>query len=607
MSVAPKNPNQKLDFLDEALMKCKQVMYYVFAFSFAANILMLATPIYSMQVLDRVLSSGSEATLLMLSLLVTVMFLALCLITVAKSFAMTRVGEWLDRQVAPKLMALTLATAAQRGGIVSGSQNIRDFANVKGFLTGQAMNTLMDVPWSPVFLIVIFIIHPVQGIIGIVGAIILVLMAVLNESVVRKTLESANENSVRSLGVAEIATRNAEAVEAMGMTNSVVNSWNKRNIEVSELQMLAGNRSSVISSTTKFIRLFLQLVVLGVGTYLTLQHQMTSGAIIACSILIGRALAPFEAAIATWKALADARKSYSRLKASIEKAPARFEGILLPEPKGQLVVEKLVFAPPGSNRPTIKSISFGINPGDVLGVIGSSAAGKTTLAKLIVGVWKPVSGAVRLDGADVYTWNREQFGKYVGYLPQDVELFDGTVRQNIGRMQPEASDEMVIEAAKMAGVHDLVLRLPDGYDTQIGIGGAALSAGQRQRVALARAFFGTPKLIVLDEPNANLDSAGELALVGAINNAKKNNITTVIISHRPNILNAVDKVLVMNDGQIEDFGSAAEVAAKYTRNTATLQQQQQNIQISAGKPANDAGEGGKPQSPLFPAPPKDVG
>ena len=571
MSNVPRN--NKKDFLDEALAKCKGVIWYMFLFSFAANTLMLATPIYSMQVLDRVLSSASEATLLMLSILVTALFAALTLMTAARSFCMIRVGEWLDRQLAPKLMAMTLATAAQRGAMVSGAQNIRDLNNVKSFITGQPLTTLMDVPWTPVFIIVIFMIHPVQGLIALAGCVVLLLFAIVNESVVRKTLEAANENSVRTLGVAEIATRNAEVVEAMGMTTSVIGAWQRRNMEVSALQMLASNRSNVIMSSTKFFRLFIQLLVLGTGAFFALQHQMTSGAIIACSILIGRALAPFEAAIGTWKSFTDMRKSYSRLKSNIEKAPARFEGILLPEPKGQLMVERLVFAPPGGAKPTLKGITFGILPGDTLGIIGASAAGKTTLAKLMVGVWKPTSGAVRLDGADVYTWNREQFGKFVGYLPQDVELFDGTVRDNIARLQLEVPDEQVIEAAKLAGAHDMILRLADGYETQIGIGGASLSAGQRQRVALARAFFGTPRLMVLDEPNANLDSAGEAALVVAINNAKRKGITTVIISHRPNILNAVDKILVLNDGLVEDFGSAAEIATKFARNSAALQQQ----------------------------------
>lgn len=588
MSAAPKSRTAKLDILDEALARCKTVLWYMFGFSFVANILMLAMPIYSLQVLDRVMSSASEATLGMLSILIICMFAVLALITAARSFTMIRVGEWLDRQLAPKLMTLTLSTAAQRGGVASGAQNQRDLTVIKNFITGPSLSTLMDVPWTPVFLIVIFIIHPIQGMIGLAACFVLMGLGVLNESVVRKTLESANENSVRTLGLAEIASRNAEVVEAMGMTHSVVDSWHKRNIEVSELQMLASNRSNIIMSITKFLRLVVQIMILGVGALLALHQEITPGAIIACSILIGRALGPFEAAIGTWKSLTDARKSYGRLKQSIERAPSRFEGILLPEPKGQINVERVVFAPHGSNKPTIKGVTFGLVPGDILGVIGSSAAGKTTLAKLIVGVYKPVAGNVRLDGADVYSWNREQFGKFVGYLPQDVELFDGTVRDNIARMQPDISDEQIIEAAKMAGAHEMILRLNDGYETQIGIGGTSLSAGQRQRVALARAFFGTPRLLVLDEPNANLDSAGEAALLVAINNAKKKGITTIIISHRPSVLNAVDKILVMNDGLVEDFGSAAEIAAKFARGQSVAPPQQPSAQI--------AGSGGAPQA-----------
>ena len=540
------------------------------------------------------MSSGSEATLIFLTALIVMMFGVMSLISAVRSFAMIRVGEWLDRQLAPKLMTLTLATAAQRGGVISGAQNQRDLSVIKNFITGQPLSTLMDVPWTPIFLIVIFIMHPVQGLVALLGCIILLGLAILNESVVSKTMSAANESSVRTLGVAEIATRNAEVVEAMGMTNSVVQSWNKRNIEVSELQMLASNRSNVIMSVTKFFRLFIQVLVLGGGAFLALNHEITPGAIIACSILISRALGPFEAAIGTWKAWTDCRKSYDRLKQNIDRAPVRFEGILLPEPKGQLMVERLVFAPAGTNKPTLKGITFGVIPGDILGIIGASASGKTTLAKLMVGVWKPTSGNVRLDGADVYNWNREQFGKYVGYVPQDVELFDGTVRQNIGRMQAGIPDEQVIEAAKLAGAHEMILRFTDGYDTQIGIGGTNLSAGQRQRVALARAFFGNPRLMILDEPNANLDSSGEAALVTAINNAKKKGITAIVISHRPSILNAVDKILVLNDGVVEDFGSAAEVAAKFARAQSVAAQAQQ-AQIAAApndiKPAGNVANG----------------
>ena len=571
----PKNKNAKLNILDQALHDCKAVGWYIFAFSFTSNLLMLAMPIYSMQIMDRVMSSGSEATLGYLTFLITAMFAVMSVIGATRSFCMIRIGEWLDRQLAPKLMSLTLMTAAQRGGVVSGAQNQRDLSVIKNFITGAPLATLMDVPWTPIFLIVIFMMHWVQGLIALVGCLVLLGLAILNESIASKTLAAANESSVRTLGVAEIATRNAEVVEAMGMGSAVVQAWHKRNIEVSELQMLASNRSNIIMTVTKFFRLFIQVLVLGGGAYLALQHEITSGAIIACSILIGRALGPFEAAIGTWKAWVDCKKSYERLTQNIERAPVRLEGILLPEPKGQVIVERLVFAPHGSNKPTLKGVSFGILPGDILGIIGSSAAGKTTLAKLMVGVWKPSSGNVRLDGADVYSWNREQFGKYVGYVPQDVELFDGTVRQNIGRMQQTVMDEHVVEAAKLAGAHDMILRLSDGYETQIGIGGSNLSAGQRQRVALARAFFGTPRLLILDEPNANLDTTGEAALVTAINNAKKKGITTIIISHRPNILNAVDKILVMNDGMVEDFGTAAEVAAKFTARTQQVTAQQQ--------------------------------
>ncbi len=588
MSVAPQK-EKKDNILDKMSKQLRPALIYMGLFSFFCNLLMLALPLYSLQVLDRVISSASISTLVWLTIVMTVMFIALAVFTVVRSFGMIKIGEWIDSKLGATLLQYTISTAAVKGpGAASGSQNLRDLATVKGFVTGAGINALFDLPWSVIYLLVILAIHPVIFFIGLIGAILLFLLGVLNEVVIRKTLDKANEGSVKSMTSAEIGTRNAEVVEAMGMAQALLTRWKKSNQPITDLQSLASYRSGIISAVTKFIRMMLQIMVLGVGAYLVLKHQMTTGAIIANSILIGRALAPFDVAISSWKQFVDFRKSLSRLDKNIDEAPQRQGGMSLPAPKGRLSVEKIVFAPPGTAKATIKGISFVLNPGEILGVIGASAAGKSTIAKLLVGVWKPLSGVVRLDGADVYTWNRDEFGKYIGYVPQGVELFDGTVRDNIARLQEGIPDEMIIEAAQQAGAHEMILQLSQGYDTDIGISGAALSAGQRQRVALARAFLGTPKFLVLDEPNANLDTMGEAALVQALANAKQRGITTVIISHRPSILNVVDKLMVMNDGIIEDFGNAAEVAAKFTKANPLQQQPRPRVASVGGNTPGQA-------------------
>ena len=576
----PENKNQdRLNFLDEAIQTSKQAFKFVFLFSFAANILMLALPIYTLQVLDRVVSTGSMQTLFMLTVVIGGLLIAYGAFMAVRSATLIRLGQWFDKQVGSKLVALSLSISAIAPG-VSASQYLRDLTNIKTFIMGPSLTALFDAPWSIIYFAVIFMIHPMLGVVSIVGGIALMFFAILNERAAKKATNKANEISVKTMGAIETSSRNSEVIEAMGMMDYVVNKWREKNDEMLDLQAVAGGRSNLVTSAAKAVRSLLQVMIMGVGAYLVINNSLTVGGMIACSILAGRALAPFEIAISGWNQVTSARQSYERLKKVIDNSPQRVESISLPAPEGSLLVEKLVFAFPGTEKAIIRGVEFALNPGDILGIIGPSASGKTTLAKLMVGVWKPSNGAVRLDSADVYSWNRADFGQHIGYLPQDVELFEGTIRENIARMKADASDEDVVAAGKISGAHEMILRLPEGYDTHIGAGGANLSAGQRQRVGLARAFFGNPKFLVLDEPNSNLDDIGENALVMAIKNAKELKITTVIIAHRPTVLNFVDKILLLRDGLAADFGPAKEILAKYARGaTPQVQQQQAQQQV----------------------------
>ncbi len=570
------NPSQKKgsDTLRHVLQTSRKAFWYVLLFSAAANLLMLVMPIYSLQVLDRVATSRSIETLMMLSILAVFLLVVYGALQALRSMILIRLGTWFDEQLGTKFLAASIATSAVAPN-ASGAQNLRDLNQLKQFLTGPGLSALFDAPWSLIFLIVIFMIHPWPFTITLLGGLLLLLAAYLNEKAVKSSLSKANEENIIAMNHVDRAARNAEVVEAMGMMNAIAAKWQVMNQAVVAGQTQASLRSSIITATARSVRMVQQVAIMGMGAYLVVKSEMTFGGVIACSIMAGRALAPFEAAMGAWSSISTARQSHGRLMRSLDEAPLREESISLPEPRGLIEVEKLMYAPPGQKLPVLKGVSFNLAPGDILGVIGPSAAGKSTLAKLMVGVWRAQNGAVRLDGADVYNWKRSEFGKHIGYLPQSVELFDGTVRENIARMQTDVSDDTVIQAAQVAGAHDLILRLPNGYETEIGVGGSNLSAGQRQRIGLARAFYGNPKFMVLDEPNSNLDEQGEAALQQALRNAKALNITTVVIAHRPTVLGAVDKILMLRDGVVADFGTAKDVLQKYVRKAPAAGQQAQ--------------------------------
>jgi ATP-binding cassette, subfamily C, bacterial len=556
----------------KALDKCKPVFWIVFAFALGVNLLMLITPVYSLQVLDRVLGSQNLQTLLYLTMIMVILYMALHLIQVARSFTLIKLGEWLDNNISPDLLINSIKTAAAVKGNSSGGQNLRDFQTVKQFLTSAGINTLFDAPWSIIYIAVLFSIHPWMGWISVVGSIFLFVFALFNAYATNSKLNEANDFSVRSMYQSDVSTRNAEVVEAMGMMKGVVNRWQIYQQKSLELVTVASYRNGIVSNVSRFVRAMLQVLVTALSAYLivTRPTEMTTGGMIASGIIMGRALAPFDNAIEIWKQISSTLKSYDRLKQAYAKMADRKEGMKLPVPEGRISVENVFFAPvpigtPGQIPYTLKGVSFNIEPGEAVAIIGPSAAGKSSLAKLLVGVWKPHQGVVRLDGADVYDWNREDFGNHVGYLPQDIELFNGSIKDNIARLNPDADPADIVAAAQMTGAHELILRFAKGYETEIGVGGANLSGGQRQRIGLARAFFGKPKFVVLDEPNANLDELGEQALIGAVNKARENKITTIIISHRPSILSVVDKILIIQDGAVAAYGTRDEILAKITR------------------------------------------
>jgi PrtD family type I secretion system ABC transporter len=544
----------------KALRACRGAFGIIMAFSLAINLLMLATPLYMMQVFDRVLSSRSGDTLVMLTLITVLAIGVLALLDAIRSQMLVRIGNWLDDRLGPTVFAGALR-AALRSDPARASQGLRDLGTMRGFITGPTVTPLLDAPWAPIFIIALFALHPMLGLIGLGGGVVLFGLALINEIVTKQSLRRANLAASKTHQRAEAALRNAEVIRAMGMGEGVLRLWRRDSAGTHEAQRAAGTRGGVILALSKFFRLLVQTVILGAGAWLVIHQEASAGAMFASSFLLGRALAPVENAIGTWKSLVAARLAHRRLDELISALPDEAKGMELPRPVGELAVERLVFVPPGADEPTLRGVGFELAPGEVLGIIGPSAAGKSTLARLIAGTWSPTAGKVRLDGADIAVWHDSGGSQHVGYLPQDIELFAGTVRDNIARLG-DASPTAVIEAAKLVGLHEIIMRLPRGYNSEIGEAGLRLSGGQRQRIGLARAVFGRPRLVVLDEPNASLDHEGEEALHHAIARLKEMGTTVVMIAHRPSVLGLADKLLVLRNGTIDAYGSRAEVIAK---------------------------------------------
>jgi ATP-binding cassette, subfamily C, type I secretion system permease/ATPase len=548
--------------LSDCLLRCKEGWIAVGAFSMAINVLLLSVSVYMLQVYDRVLPGRSVETLIYLTLLGGGALAAMGGFELLRSRILVRIGIWLDRMLSPELFERGLDSSLR--GLPYRSESLRDLATLRAYLSGAGIMMLFDAPWMPIYLFVIFVLHPLLGVLSLGGAAALFSLALINNWLTTQKLKQSNLASTKNYQAAESAFRNVDVIDSMGMLAALVRRWDAANIEALNLQAQASDTAGLINACMKSLRMFLQMAVLGLGAWLVLRQELSGGSMVAASIIMSRALAPVEQAVAGWNQTTGAYLAWTRLSALFQLPPIRPPNIPLPRPRGHLAIQEVIYGPPGVRNPVLRGISFSLAPGEALAILGPSAAGKSTLARLVVGLAQPQHGVIRLDGADVFTWNRSNFGKYVGYLPQDVEVFSGTVRENIARMNDD-DPRHVIAAAMLAGVHEMILRLPNGYETEVGERGALLSGGQRQRVGLARALYGCPALLVLDEPNSNLDVNGEEALNRAIAAMKKRGSTVVVVAHRPSLLVHMDQVLVLKEGQTQIAGPREPVLAQLSR------------------------------------------
>lgn len=522
-------------------------------FSFFMNMLLLTPSLYMLQVYDRVLGSRSEETLLFITVLLIAALIVMAAMEMVRSRLLVRANNAIDAQLAPHLLKKMAEGATSPEGNKY-STGLKDLSSIKAFLTGPGIMAMFDAPWMPIAMIILWYMHHYLFIVALIGALLMVSLTVLNEYVTRAPLQEANGAARAAGSHVEVALRNAEVVNAMGMLKGVTGRWGALNDRVIAMQSKASLRAGSISGVSKFVRQVIQSLALGTGAYIVMHEPtFTAGMMIAGSIVLGKALGPIELLIGGWKGFLEARMAYSRLDAFLKMQHLEIEPMELPPPTGQITLEKASFGIRSTNKVILKDISFAITAGESLGIIGPSAAGKSTLARLLVGVWKPLQGTIRLDGADMASWPAERLGPYIGYLPQDIELFAGSIADNIARLEEPDSDK-VIRAATLAGLHEMILQMPKGYDTYIGDNGAVLSGGQRQRVGLARALYGDPKLIVLDEPNASLDNEGELALLQAMADLKQMGTTVVVVTHKVSLLSNVDKLLLIKDGALVAFG-----------------------------------------------------
>jgi len=550
-----------------ALGMCRSAFAGAAVFSIFINALVLVPSVYMLQIYDRVLSSRSETTLLVMTLVCVGLIAVYAALETVRSQILVRIGRRLDQLLGGRVFSAIFKIAVLRPGGGS-SQSLRDLDTVREFLTGQGLFALFDAPWVPIYTGLVFMIHPLLGVISLLGALIIFASALANELSTRHLLRDATTQNIGATQFVDSSLRNVEAVTAMGMLEGIHARWQGKRWHSLQFQSTASDRAGAIIAITKFVRLVLQMVILGAGAWLVIQNQITAGLMIAASIVMGRALAPVEIAVATWKQFLATRSAYGRLTELLRAVPVTRVPMPLPAPRGDVSVENVIVAAPGGRVPILRGISFNVAAGDMIGIIGPSAAGKSTLCRAIVGVWPVFSGTIRIDGADISGWDRSRLGPHIGYLPQDVELFEGTIAENIARFGVVDSDK-VIAAAQQAGVHQLILDLPNGYDTEIGQGGMTLSGGQRQRVALARALYGSPQILVLDEPNSNLDTVGENALTQAMIEVKARRQTTFVVTHRVQILAQVDYIMALSQGVIEKFGTRDQILSQFLKPVAS--------------------------------------
>ena len=567
--------------LKSVILKSKRSFFFVGFFSFFINILMLTSPLYMLQLYDRVLTSRSEETLIMLTLLVVLLFATAALLEMVRSRVLVRVGNKMDSLLSNRVFDSLFELANKAPGKAS-SMPLNDLTQIRQFMTGNGVFAFFDAPWIPIYIGVLFLFHPMFGWFAIFAAIVLFSIALINEKVSKEKLAQANQLSRQSTMYVDSSLRNSEVVHAMGMSDNIRNRWLKKYYGFLNAQTDASEKAGIWSNMSKSLRMLFQSLILGLGGYLAIKMEVSPGMMIAGSIIMGRALAPLDLIIGSWKQFSSARTSYERVDSLLNDFPQKADNMDLPAPKGNIFLEGVMLAPPGSKVPSLRGITMAFNQGDIVGVIGPSAAGKSSLARAILGLWPLMSGKVRIDGADIFQWDKDKLGKFIGYLPQDIELFEGTISENIARFG-EVDSQKVVEAAQKAGVHDMILRLPEGYDTKLGAGGHSLSGGQKQRIGLARSLYDNPVFIVLDEPNSNLDDQGELSLISAISKLKENNTTVVLITHRPSILQVTNKLAVMQAGTLQAFGDTKEVLAKLNASKMQAQAATQKAQQHSGQ------------------------
>lgn len=555
---------QRRPLVAAALKKARSTFFTVAAVSAVTNVLMLTGPLFMMQVYDRVLASRSVPTLIALSLLAVGLYLFLGILELLRSRILTRVGQRIEEELGDATFRAVMVLPLRISRKEAVSQPIRDLEQIRQFMGGPGPVAICDMPWLPLYVGILFLFHPLLGWLAIAGAVVLIVLTIASEVLLRDPMRRIAQLSAARVEFLEAGRRNAEALQAMGMRGAYTARWNEANAAYLAEQQRTGDATSSFSTTSKIFRLALQSAVLALGAWLAINGMASPGAMIAASILTARALAPIEQAIGQWRGFVNARQARDRLYQLLEQFREDDPRMALPKPAASFTVAGLTVLAPGANTPVIRDISFSVSAGQGVGIIGPSGSGKSSLARGLVGIWPPARGSVRLDGAELDQWDPEALGPSIGYLPQGVELFDGTIAENICRFSTEARPEQIIEAAKLAGVHDLILSMPDGYDTRIGASGAILSAGQRQRVGLARALFGKPFLIVLDEPNASLDAEGETALTNAMLALREAGSIVIVIAHRPSALAAVDQVLVVAQGAMVTFGPRDEVLRKTT-------------------------------------------
>ncbi|MCA5971524.1 type I secretion system permease/ATPase [Pseudomonas syringae] len=562
--------------LQLALKACKGSFISVGFFSLFVNALMLVPTLYMIQISGRVVPSSSVPTLLMLTLILTVLMITMGALEWVRSRIMVRISNRLDVLLSRDVYRASFRKALRSGGMDASAQSLNDLTSLRQFLTGNGLFAFFDAPWLPIYTAVMFLFHPWFGWMTVGSAIVLIILAYLNHRFTGKALTEANQQSMVANLVTTKNLRNAEVIESMGMLDTLMARWGVRQRRVLVLQSDASDKGGIVTSISKTFRNWAQSIMLALGAYLVITHQMNPGLMMAGSLLLGRALSPVDQIIGTWKGFVAARVQYTRLSETLEKLHNEPDRMALPDPEGHIQVENLVVTPPGGKNPVIRNISFVTPAGTIVGIVGPSAAGKSTLVRALLGIWPAQHGTVRLDGADISAWDKQKLGPHLGYLPQDIELFEGSISDNIARFA-KVDPEKVVLAARTAGVHEMILQLPDGYDTVIGSDGVNLSGGQRQRIGLARAIYGSPRLIVLDEPNSNLDEVGERALSVALQLIKESGATVFIVSHRPNILSRLDRVMVMSAGTITLYGARDQVIAELAQQQAKAQQAQQRV------------------------------